>query len=256
MGRLTLGRPAKKNVPKPHQLAFQRHLRKGLQLLGVTQANLQRPRTIEELQEARRTSPSRAERASDYRWIRKHLSASDPHFTYAVARELFSAVAEHPGVAKLPEELGPEWAQWGFEAENLRALDPDEALNEGEPFAFLPPVQHTRFAEEIVAALEREATGSGKRRFSAARKSQMTRAIASWLHRSAPRMAYRLGNVYAQRIADRSNLDLKQCHDVLTAAHETAFSFELGRESPKPSNAAKRGPREKTTRNGGKTYVR
>ena len=232
-GDWTLGRPAKKTVRKRDQLALQRHVRKGLQLLGTTQASLQRLQTAEAREQARRTRPNRAERAADYRWVRKHLSASDPHFTYAVARELFRMVTEHPSVAELSEELGAEWALWESEAVFLGAFDPDEEVNEGGLVAFLPPVQHRRLAEAIIDALEREAEEKGKRPFSMRRRSQMTKAIVSWFHRNARPMARRLSVVYPRRIEENyPKIEQVPSHGVFMALLDTAFFMELGLDPP------------------------
>jgi hypothetical protein len=179
---------------------------------------------------------------SDYRWVRRHLSKDDPHFTYAVARELFNIVANHPNAATLLDDVAAQWFQWEENALNLAALDPDETLNEGELFAFLPAVQHKLFAEAIVQVLEHEATRRGKLPFRKVRRSQMATAVSSWLSRKAEAMAHRFGLIYPRRIEKHyARLEAQRSHDVLMALVDTAFAFDLGRTPAVPKYVARRG---------------
>ena len=172
---------------------------------------------------------AREAQRGDYRWVRKHLSRTDPHFTYDVARKLFEMVAEHPGVGKLSPERHGQWSQWLHDAQATAAFDLDEAENQGALFAFVPAVQQRRFAEAIAELLERDSTEKGKRPFSAARKSLMVEAIELWLRREGGRMAYRLGTIYPRRIVNNfPKINETQCHDVFMAAHDTAFTIERG----------------------------
>lgn len=261
-----MGRPAKRNVAKRDQRAFQDHIRNGLRLLGVKQTELHRNRRHSSIEPITTDSQRARQGSSDYRWVRKHLSRTDPHFTFAVARELFEMVANHPKAtaldcelvdvaanpseaAELSKELLAQWLQWGEKARDLHALDPEQVLDEelNELVAFLPAVQHARFAATMVEVLARGAVRRGNQRFSAARKSQMTNAIASWLHREGGRMAYHLGIIYPRRIAKNfSRIDEKQCHEVFMAAHDTAFVIELGLDRTKAPRVAERGVKCKT----------
>ena len=180
-------------------------------------------------------------RRSDYRWVRKHLSRTDPHFTYDVARKLFEMVAEHPEVGKLSPVRHGQWSQWLHDAQATAAFDLDEAQNQGELFAFVPVVQQQRFAEAIVELLERDGTENGKRPFSRSRKSLIAKTIELWLRREGGRMAYHLGTIYPRRIVNNfPKINEKQCHEVFMAAHDTAFIIERGLLKSKAKRATTR----------------
>ena len=237
-----LGRPSKRQVPRRQQEALQEHVRLGLKLLGITQSELRREYgTLPEKPTWREREVAEQARRSDYRWVRKHLSRTDPHFTYDVARKLFEMVAEHPEVGKLSPVRHGQWSQWLHDAQATAAFDLDEAQNQGELFAFVPVVQQQRFAEAIVELLERDGTENGKRPFSRSRKSLIAKTIELWLRREGGRMAYHLGTIYPRRIVNNfPKINEKQCHEVFMAAHDTAFIIERGLLKSKAKRATTR----------------